>query len=240
MTATPVFEARTFWNRKGRLAIFLLASTSILCLLTDFYGLCSMRLATVFIFLPAAIMLGTICVVDGLWGNHRGSHAILIGLLAGLSAAVAYDIFRLPFVFSKEWGLDSIVPSMKLFKVFPRFGSMILGQSIEQPSYSAMTQIVGWIYHFSNGTTFGVMYLAIIGDGARRHWAWAIPFAVALELGMLFTPYSTVFNIPVTTRFVVVTMAAHAVFGFCLGLSVRWLSLRTRPDLPVRAAMARD
>ncbi len=185
-----------------------------------------MRLATGFIFLPAVILLGTISLMDGRWGDRRVCHSILIGLLAGLAAAVAYDIFRLPFVFSKEWGLDSVVPPMNLFKVFPRFGAMILGQPIEQTNYSAMTQLVGWLYHFSNGGTFGVMYLAIIGDGVRRHWAWAIPFAVALELGMLLTPYSTVFNIPVTTRFVVVTMAAHAVFGFGLGLSVRWLSRR--------------
>ena len=150
-------------------------------------------------------------------------------LAAGLLAAVAYDVFRLPFVFAKEWGIESIVPPMKLFKVFPRFGAMVLGEPIEQPAYSTAAHVIGWIYHFSNGATFGVMYLAIVGDGRRRHWAWAVAFALVLELGMLFTPYPAVFNIPVTARFVIVTVAAHAVFGVGLGLSIRWLAHRLRP-----------
>src|SRR6266699_2131517 len=90
------------------------------------------------------------------------------------------------------------------------------------------------LYHFSNGTTFGVMYLAIIGSASRRHWAWAVMFALALELGMLFTPYPRVFGIHVTTRFVLVTVAAHAVFGVGLGLAVRGLARRIQP-LPIVA-----
>ena len=85
-------------------------------------------------------------------------------------------------------------------------------------------QVLGWLYHFSNGTTFGVMYVAIIGDPTRRHWAWAVLMALALELGMLLTPYPQVFGIAITTRFVMVTIAAHAIFGVALGLTVRWLT----------------
>ena len=72
------------------------------------------------------------------------------------------------------------------------------------------------------------MYLALIGDSRRRHWGWAVAFALALELGMLFTPYPAVFNIPVTARFVVVTVAAHAIFGSGLGLTARWLARRSQ------------
>jgi hypothetical protein len=50
--------------------------------------------------------------------------------------------------------------------------------------------------------------------------------AVALELGMLFTPYPNVFGINVTSSFVVVTLTAHLVFGAALGLLTRWLSIR--------------
>jgi len=70
--------------------------------------------------------------------------------------------------------------------------------------------------------------LAMIGDATRRHWAWAVLMALALELGMLLTPYPQVFNIPVTTRFVMVTVAAHAIFGIGLGLAVRWLATSRR------------
>ena len=229
---------RNHWNSHGRWLVFVLAASSIACLLADFYRLCPMRIFTPFIFLPALLALFAFAALDRWHGDGQLWRAVSVGLIAGLLAAVAYDVFRLPFVFAKEWGVESVVPPMQLFKVFPRFGAMVLGQPIEQPAYSLAAHIIGWMYHFSNGATFGVMYLAIIGDGSRRHWAWAVLFALALELGMLFTPYPNVFNIPVTTRFVIVTVAAHAVFGLGLGLSVRWLASRVRPMIPVSGLAA--
>lgn len=115
---------------------------------------------------------------------------------------------------------------MPIFEVFPRFGAMILGQPLEQPSYSLAAHLLGWMYHFSNGCTVGVMYLALVGDGLRRHWGWAVLMAVGLELGMLLTPYPQTFGIHVTARFVVVTLTAHLISGVGLGLSLRWLSCR--------------
>lgn len=219
-------DARNRWTTRSRLVVFVLAASSIACLLADFYKLCPMSFFTPFIFLPAFVALCALAVLDRVRGAGHVWRAVLIGLLAGLLAAVAYDVFRLPFVFAKEWGIDAIVPPMKLFKVFARFGAMVLGQPIEQAEYSRTTQVVGWIYHFSNGATFGVMYLALIGDGRRRHWGWAVLFALGLELGMLLTPYPQVFNIPLTARFVIVTVAAHAIFGAGLGLVVRRGSFR--------------
>ena len=218
--------AGNVWSARSRLVVFVLAATSIGCLLADFYKLCPMSIFTPFIFLPAFVALCVLAVLDRVRGAGHVWRAVAIGLLAGLLAAVAYDVFRLPFVFAKEWGIDSVVPPLKLFKVFPRFGAMVLGQPIEQAEYSSAAQIIGWIYHFSNGATFGVMYLALIGDGQRRHWGWAVLFALGLELAMLLSPYPQVFNILLTARFVMVTIAAHAIFGAGLGVSVRWWSRR--------------
>jgi hypothetical protein len=107
---------------------------------------------------------------------------------------------------------------------------MILGQSLEQPAYSVLTQLVGWAYHFSNGLTFGVMYLALVGDADKRHWTWAVLFAAGLELGMLFTPYAKFFGIALTTKFVVVTLAAHVVFGAIMALVALGLSRLLTPS----------
>ena len=63
-----------------------------------------------------------------------------MGAAAGLTAAAAYGVFRLPFVYADALGIEHVVPSLKLFKVFPRFGAMILGQPLEQPLYSLSTQ----------------------------------------------------------------------------------------------------
>lgn len=232
-TALP--NADTAWAGRSRLIVFLLAASSIACLLADFYKLCPMSFFTPFIFLPAFVALCALAVLDRFRGGGHVWRAVWIGMLAGLLAAVAYDVFRLPFVFAKEWGIDSIVPPMNLFKVFPRFGAMVLGQPLEQSEYSLAAQIVGWVYHFSNGATFGVMYLALIGDARRRHWLWAVVFAAGLELAMLLTPYPAVFGIPVTARFVIVTVAAHTIFGVGLGWAARWLSQYSRRSASVAA-----
>ena len=224
MTAARQTSTRTLWTSTGRLVVFLLAASSIACLLLDFYRLCPMRFFTIYVFAPALALLFVCAGFDRVRGDGQLWRGVMIGVVAGFLAAVAYDVFRLPFVFAKEWNLDSVVPPMKLFKVFPRFGAMILGQPIEQPAYSAAAHLLGWTYHFSNGATFGVMYLALVGEGTRRHWGWAVLMAVGLELGMLFTPYTTVFDIHLTARFVVVTLVAHLIFGVALGFVVRWLA----------------
>jgi hypothetical protein len=217
---------KTLWAPGGRWLVFLLSSSSIACLLFDFYRICPMQLFTLAVFLPAMAALVVLGVFDWRRGDKQLGRAVFIGAVAGLLAAVAYDIFRVPFVFAREWGIASIVPPMNLFKVFPRFGAMLLGQPLEQGAYSTTASLLGWGYHFSNGAAFGVMYISMIGDGRQRHWAWAIVMAVGLELGMLLTPYPQVFNIPVTARFVCVTMAAHAIFGIGLGIAVRQMAQR--------------
>ena len=153
----PSHVPRTWWNSAGRSVVFLLAASSIACLLLDFYRVCPMRTFTLYLFLPALVLLTVIAVADRLRGDRQLWNAVLIGVLGGFIAAVAYDVFRLPFVFAKDWGLTAVVPPMPLFKVFPRFGAMILGEPVEQPSYSLAAQVLGWTYHFSNGCTFGVM-----------------------------------------------------------------------------------
>lgn len=220
--------SRSFgWSPAGRAIVFALAATSIWCLLAEFYGLCSMRTFTLFISLPATAMLAALTAWDGWRGDGRLVRGVAIGAAGGLIAALAYDAFRLPFVFARDLGIESVVPPLPLFKVFPRFGAMILGQPIEQPTYSTAAHLIGWTYHFGNGLTFGVMYLAAIGDAARRSWAWAVAMAVGLELWMLLSPYPRFFGIHVGATFVAVTLAAHLVFGVALGwyasqASIRW------------------
>ena len=214
------------WSVPGRFLIFLLSATSIWCLLAEFYGICSMQTFTFAVLFPATVVILVLAIRDRSRGDGRLWGAVVVGGLAGFAAACAYDLFRLPFVFAREWGIDGVVPPLKLFKVFPRFGAMILGEVAEQPNHSLAAHVTGWAYHFSNGASFGVMYLAMIGDARRRSWWWAVVLATGLELAMLLTPYPAFFSIPVTPTFVAVTLAAHFVFGAALGLLCkRWAEL---------------
>ncbi|HMB95579.1 MAG TPA: DUF6789 family protein, partial [Tepidisphaeraceae bacterium] len=216
----PIFR----WSLPGRFVVFVLAASSIWCLLSEFYGFCDMRTFTFFILIPATIALIAIALVDRARGDGQLWRAVLVGAIGGFVAACAYDIFRLPWVIG---AIDHIGPTwlrLPLFKVFPRFGAMILGMPREQfknftdSQFTLSAHVIGWIYHFSNGVTFGVMYMALIGDPRRRTWLWAIVLAVGLELAMLFTPCTTYFAIRMTALFVTVTLLAHLIFGIALGL----------------------
>ena len=184
-----------------------------------------MRLFTLAILTPATALLIVMAVLDARLGDWQLCRSVILGACAGLIAAIAYDLFRLPFVFARPWHLSPAIPPMNLFKVFPRFGAMILGEPIEQNHYSLQARLLGWAYHFSNGITFGVMYIALIGDACRRSWKWAIAMAVGLELGMLLTPYPRFFGITLTATFVMVTLAAHTIFGAAMGLLTKRLSI---------------
>lgn len=197
-----------------RVFVFLLAATSIACLLGEMYRLWPMRVFTLTVFAPACCVLIAMAIDDRWRGDGRLCRMIVIGAVAGFVAAVSYDVFRLPFVFSKSWGLAGVVPALPLFKVFPQFGAMILGKT---DSSSLAANLIGWAYHFSNGITFGVMYAAIVNGAWRRLWWVAIVFAVGLEIGMLVTPYPATFGIRMSGVFIAVTLAAHAIFGVTMG-----------------------
>ncbi len=217
-------RSRCFWTPAWRVGAFALAASSIWSLLAEFYGLCSMRTFTLFVSMPALGVLLGFAVTDRFGGSGELWRAVWVGGVAGLLAAVAYDVFRLPFVFARPLGIAGLVPPLNLYKVFPGIGAMILGQPVEQASYSVAAQSIGWAYHFSNDLTFGIMYVAAIGPGSRRHWAWGMVMAAGLELAMLLTPYPRVFGIAVTPSFVAATLTAHLIFGAVMGLTVRWVA----------------
>lgn len=225
----------------GRFIVFFLSATSIWCLLAEFYHVCSMRAFTFWVLVPSMILLVVMALLDWRRGDGRLLRAVVIGTIGGFIAAVSYDVFRIPFVLAAT---DHVGPTwlrLPLYKVFPQFGAMILGQSFSpnQPEsqYSFSAHLVGWIYHFSNGMTFGVMYMALIGDARRRSWIWAIVLAVGLELAMLFTPYTSFFGIGTTLRFVIATMIAHLIFGVALGRYAKWKASRWTLAMPPWGAM---
>lgn len=187
-----------------------------------------MRTFTFVVLIPATVLLIDMALLDRAMGDGQLWRAVLIGTMGGFAAACAYDLFRMPWVIG---AIDHVGPAwlrLPLFKVFPRFGAMILGQSFTaqqtDSQFSLTAHVVGWIYHFSNGMTFGVMYMALVGDAVRRSWLWAIALAVGLEIMMLVTPYTSYFAIGMTALFVAVTLTAHLIFGVALGLFARWMS----------------
>jgi hypothetical protein len=185
---------------------FALAGVSILCLLGEMYGLVGMRFAVCAWLIPAAVLLFLWLIWASFQKDYETVTVIGGGACLGFIAAIVYDVYRIPFAMA----------GLPIFSVFPQFGRMILGG--DAPLWGI--QAAGWIYHFSNGMAFGIMYLAM---ARQKAWWWAMAWALGIEIMMLISPYPQVFGFKVTPQFLAVTLSAHLIFGLTLGLGTKRL-----------------
>jgi hypothetical protein len=193
-----------------RIIVFGLAFLSFACLLGQFYGFWTMQFFGCWVLPPATVALAIIAYRarrerDGTGNPHTW---IVQGAIGGVLAAFAYDLFRLPFVLG----------GAPLFKVFPRFGELLLGAS--EPVW--LVQFLGWAYHFSNGAALGIMFLAMVVQPSPRALFWgAVAWALFIEAMLLLTPYTAFFGLPLDSRFLFLTLSAHLIFGLVLGFYCR-------------------
>lgn len=197
-------------------AVFLLAWLSFGCLLGQFYGLWTMRFFGCWVLPPATVILIAVAYLhrdrpSGLTNPHTW---IVEGALAGIISAVAYDVYRIPFVLA----------GAPLFKMFPRFGELLLGAT--EPRW--LVEALGWTYHFSNGAALGIMFVVMAACFRRPPLFWgAVGWALFVEAMLLITPYAGFFGLTLNGRFLLLTASAHLLFGVVLGL---WLQRRLGPE----------
>ena len=199
---SPIFQRR---------AVFLLASLSFACLLGQLYGLWTMHWFGCWILPPAALVHAWIAWTDRSSAGGAGGLRLWIvrGAIGGIIAAVAYDLYRVPFVLA----------GAPLFKPFGEFGRLLL--DADGPPW--LVQAVGWAYHFSNGAALGIMFLAMVVRPTPRLLLWgALGWALIVEVILLSTRYADFFGLPRDAKFLFLTATAHAVFGVVLGLRCRW------------------
>ncbi len=126
-----------------------------------------------------------------------------------------------------------VLAGTPLFKVFPRFGELILGA--DEPVW--LVHLLGWTYHFSNGAALGIMFLAVVPRASPRLLlGGAVAWAVFVEVMLLLTPYTAFFGLRFDAWFIFLTASAHLVFGMALGLWLRWRLRPTISQLPVASA----
>jgi len=165
---------------------------------------------TTYILLPALVILG----ITYFYARARYpglANCIWVGLAAGVIATAALDAVRLTG-FGLRW-MPANLP--------PMFGMLILGPQ----SNPAQAEFVGYLYHFLNGASFGLMYTLAVGRGRV---AWGIGWGVVIWLLMMITPPMLMMGVgPFGVNFgpglVVTTFTAHVAFGAALGwLARRW------------------
>lgn len=198
---------------ESRPALWLLASLSFACLLGQFYSLWSMRAFAPCVLLPATLLM----IVLAFKGSAQTRFIVGQGALAGLFAAVVYDLFRVPFVMAGK----------PLFGVFPQFGQLLLFGELNGDT-SFWPQLVGWIYHFQNGMALGIMGAAMMPasfSSTKRFWG-SVAWATTVEILLLVSPYYKFLGLHLPmNQFIPITLAAHLIFGAALGwyFSKRWL-----------------
>ena len=204
---------------ESRPVLWALASMSFACLLGHFYGFWSMRVFAGCVLFPATLIL----IYLAFCGSPQTRFIIVQGALAGLFAAVVYDLFRLPFVLAGK----------PLYAVFPQFGQLLLYGQLVKGDESLPVQIAGWAYHFQNGMALGIMGAAMIPlsfKPAARFWS-CVAWATGVEIFLLLSPYYVYLGLHMPMRlFVPITLAAHLVFGVVLGLyfARRWFAVSPR------------
>lgn len=207
---------------KRTMTIFVLlaaASTSPVIFPLAESGRSTMDVLAKFALLPSIVVIGLI------WGflSRRDdllARTIAVGLSAGAVATLALEVFRLT-----GFRLGFMPGNL------PRLmGVLLLNQFATGPTLAS--DIAGWVYHFWNGASFGLIYVLVFGTcrrwlgvvyGALVGFAFMLsPVVSALGVGFLGLEFSKGFPVTVTL--------AHAAFGGVLGwLTARWLGFETSP-----------
>ncbi len=197
--------------------LWILASMSFACLLGNMIERAHHPLWTMRAFAPCVLLpVSALLVVLAFKGSGQTRFIIAQGALAGLFAALVYDVFRLPFVLAGK----------PLFGVFPQFGQLLLFGRLNG-DLSLWTQIAGWAYHFQNGMALGIMGAAMIPLSSSPHarfWI-CVAWATGVETFVLLSPYYHYLGLHMPmNQFVPITLAAHLIFGAALGwyFSRKW------------------
>lgn len=214
LTANP---QRIPCRPSNRLLAFAFCSLSVASLLLYFLGVISFRAGAAWLLAVEAGGLALLWSSAGAEERERVGELLLSGLWAGGLATLMYDVARIPVAHA----------GVPVFKAISYFGTVFVGA--ESPT--ALSEVLGWGYHLTNGVSFGLMYVALV----RRPRVYsAVIWGLTLEALMLLTPYAEVFGYRRDAKFLAITIGAHMVYGLVLWLALRlwdggW-GVRLRPS----------
>lgn len=174
-------------------------------------GMPSMNMLTKVVLLPSIVLLAVVWIAAYRLGLTRLTNRIWTGIWVGAAVTAALDIIRLTG-FSLGW-LPGNNPRM--------FGVLILDQMATGPT--DLSDLVGSLYHYWVGATFGLAYTLLIG---RTRWWGGLIWGGLIELGMMTTPPMVIamsvgyFGLKYGRGWEVlaVSVPAHIAYGIALGL----------------------
>lgn len=187
----------------------LLAGTSGAAILAYAFGPVPMSFTAPFVVLPTmALLLGLILLRRRLYRRlHLFADCLVLGGKWGLLATLAYDavrpLLRLTFGFTFD-----------PYRAMPMFGHFITGL----PPTAPLALAIGWVYHFWNGISFGMMFGLLRPRGgpiAGLIWAMILQgFMIAAYPGILEAQ-------PGDPGFLTMGLVGHGLWGLVLGAGLR-------------------
>ncbi len=188
-----------------------MAGTSGAAVLAHTFGPVPMSFTVPFVVLPTtSVLVGLVLMRRRLYGRlHRFSLLLARGAIAGFGATLLYDAVR-PLI------VTLLGSTFDPYRAIPLFGTLITGL----PGTDATALAAGWLYHFWNGTAFGMMFaLARPAGGA----AWGFVWAMVLQ-GLMMLAYPTLLQARLDDPgFMATGLIGHGIWGIALGTAIaRW------------------
>ena len=186
-----------------RVSAALCALVSLLALVAHIFGFLPMPFFLTFFGVPSLVLLFALAALGRRLNARVFLRCLLVGLLGGIVATLAYDLTKYGVRVSGLFDFDG-------FKAIYIFGGWITGRETS----SVTAGVAGWLYHFWNGISFGIFYTLAFG---RRHWMYGVVYGGVMEACMLglFPLFVQITN---KIDFIGVSMFGHLVYGAALGM----------------------
>jgi len=201
------------------LALFALAAAGVAPILFPAAqaGLAPMSGLARWLLLPSVALLIVVIALTFVRKHRVLGRRMLIGLGAGIAATIGLEIVRT--IGFHLGGMPGDLPRLLGVLITDRF---MLGPS-------ALSDFVGYAYHFWNGACFGLIFAVLFG---RRAIRWAVAYGLLIGIGFLASPAVQAMGVGFFALqmppMIVTVFLAHIFYGLILGLLLRrWLPQAT-------------
>ena len=187
----------------------LLAAASGLAILAHTVGPVPLSFAAPFVVLPtASVLVGILLMRRRLYPRlHVFAGNLMAGAKWGFVATLFYDAIRA--LLKLAFGF-----SFNPYRAMPIFGNLITGL----PAEHGLAVATGWLYHFWNGVSFGMMFALVrpVG-GPLAGFVWAMVLQ-----GLMMAVYPAFLQARLSdVGFLATGLVGHGMWGVVLGGGVR-------------------
>ncbi len=176
-------------------------------------GLAKMSDLARWILVPSISLLIVVIAVTLARGHGVLGRRMIVGIAAGIVATIGLEVVRTTGF--RVGAMPGDLPRLLGVLITDRF---MLGPS-------ALSDFLGYSYHFWNGACFGLIFAVILG---RRALWWPMGFGVLIGIGFLASPAVQAMGVGFLAlqmpKMIVTVLIAHLVYGLILGFLLRrWL-----------------